>query len=61
MFDRWREAALVVLGIVLALVPLALWLAWSEFFFYLALAVFGVAFGLFALVVRSMSRAGRSL
>ncbi len=61
MFDWWREAALVVLGIVLALVPLALWLAWSEFFFYTTLSIFGIALALFALVVRSMSKAGRSL
>lgn len=38
-----REIAMVVLGLVLAVVPLALWLAWSETAFYSVLAVGAVA------------------
>jgi len=41
-----REIAMVVLGLILAVVPLALWLAWSETAFYSVLAVGAVAMGL---------------
>jgi len=41
--DLFREIAKIVLGIVLAIVPLALWVAWSEMVFVIILAVGAVA------------------
>ncbi len=49
--DRLYQIALVVLGMILALSPLALWVAWSETVFVVVLGVGAVAMGLlFALI-----------
>jgi len=44
--DLLREIAMVGLGVILAIVPLALWVAWSETVFVTVLAVGTVAMGL---------------
>jgi len=43
---------MVLLGLVLAAVPLALWVAWSPAVYYLVFAVCFVAAGLFILLTR---------
>ncbi len=44
--DRLYEIAVVVLGMILAISPLALWVAWSETVFIVVLGVGAVAMGL---------------
>jgi hypothetical protein len=46
------NAALLLLGLVLAAVPLALWLVWSEPLFYGVIAVFGLALPLYLVLSR---------
>ncbi len=48
--DKLLELALVFFGFVGMLTPLALWIAWSEFTFYLVLSVGAVAIGAFVLL-----------
>ncbi|HJP22342.1 MAG TPA: hypothetical protein QF861_12365 [Alphaproteobacteria bacterium] len=45
--DWIGEVMTVVLGIVMAMVPLALWFAWSEAIFYIVL---GIGAGAFTLI-----------
>lgn len=39
-----RNIALMVLGFVMVLCPLALWVAWTEVIFYGILLTFGITF-----------------
>ncbi len=48
--DRALELALVFFGFVAMVTPLALWIAWSEFTFYLILGVGAVAISAFVLL-----------
>jgi Flp pilus assembly protein TadB len=60
--EKVRTVILVALGAVLAAVPLALWIAWSQEMFYGVLAVGGVCVALcFLLVDRRVSRAAERL
>ena len=45
--DHLREIGFVILGLVLALVPLALWVAWSETAFFTVLSICALATTLF--------------
>lgn len=47
-----REVGLVALGLILAAIPLALWVAWSEAMLYGVLAVCALATALFVLLTR---------
>jgi Flp pilus assembly protein TadB len=49
--EKVRTVILVALGAVLAAVPLALWIAWSQEIFYGVLAVGGLCFALCFLLV----------
>jgi hypothetical protein len=53
MVGRFREIAMTLLGLVLAMVPLALWAAWTETLFYAVLAACALALALFALLCRT--------
>lgn len=53
---RLREGGMVVLGLVLAAVPLALWVAWSRAVFYAVLAAAVIA----ALMLVALAWLGRS-
>ena len=48
--DKALEMALVFFGFVGMLTPLALWITWSEFTFYLVLAVGALAISVFVLL-----------
>ncbi|MBT3533566.1 MAG: hypothetical protein HN478_06800 [Rhodospirillaceae bacterium] len=48
--DKALEMALIFFGFVGMLTPLALWITWSEFTFYLVLSVGAVAIGAFVLL-----------
>jgi hypothetical protein len=48
-----REAAMTVLGLTLAMAPLALWVAWTEAIYYAVLLVFALALALFTLLCRT--------
>ncbi len=48
--DRALELALIFFGFVGMLTPLALWITWSEFTFFLVLAVGAIAIGVFVLL-----------
>jgi hypothetical protein len=48
--DRALELALIFFGFVGMLTPLALWITWSEFTFFLVLAVGALAIGVFVVL-----------
>ncbi len=48
--DRTLEVALIFFGFVGMLTPLALWITWSEFTFFLVLGVGALAIGVFVLL-----------
>jgi len=48
--DRALELALVFFGFVGMLTPLALWITWSEFTFFLVLGVGAIAIGVFVVL-----------
>ena len=41
--DWLRDLGMAVLGIIVAVIPLALWVAWTEFLFVMVLAVGAIA------------------
>jgi Flp pilus assembly protein TadB len=58
--EKARSAILVALGAVLAAVPLALWIAWSQEVFFGVLAVGGLCVALcLVLVDRGVPRAAK--
>ncbi len=48
--DRALELALIFFGFVSMLTPLALWITWSEFTFFLVLGVGALAIGVFVVL-----------
>ena len=54
---RVRSTAMTVIGIVLALVPLALWVAWTEIMLMMVLAVAAVAAALLTVLAELENRA----
>jgi len=50
--DRALELALIFFGFVGMVTPLALWITWSEFTFYLVLSVGALAISVFVLLSR---------
>ncbi len=48
--DRALELALMFFGFVGMVTPLALWITWSEFTFFLVLAIGAVAIGAFVVL-----------
>ena len=47
LYDRIRDAGMTIFGLILAVVPLALWVAWSEPVYYAVLSICAVATTLF--------------